>query len=171
MKFFRRKISEKPTIKPNDTISTNYDQLVFGNNDERLDYTLASCCRPVAGDKVFGFVTVNDGIKVHKSDCKNSISLQSKFAYRIMKCKWIDSTQHDYTSKIQIIGIDNIGLVNQITTIISENLNINMRKMSFDTEGDVFKGSITFRVKNKNIIDKLIQRIKKIKGVYKVVRD
>ncbi len=171
MKFFRRKISEKPTIKPNDTISTNYDQLVFGNNDERLDYTLASCCRPVAGDKVFGFVTVNDGIKVHKSDCKNSISLQSKFAYRIMKCKWIDSTQHDYTSKIQIIGIDNIGLVNQITTIISENLNINMRKMSFDTEGDVFKGSITFRVKNKNIIDKLIQRLKKIKGVYKVVRD
>ena len=88
-----------------------------------------------------------------------------------MKCKWIDPTQHDYTSKIQIIGIDNIGLVNQITTIISENLNINMRKMSFDTEGDVFKGSITFRVKNKNIIDKLIKRIKKIKGVYKVVRD
>ena len=71
----------------------------------------------------------------------------------------------------KIIGIDNIGLVNQITTVISENLSINMRKMSFDTEGDTFKGSITFRVKNKNIVDKLIQRIKKIKGVYKVVRD
>ena len=171
IKFFRRKISNKPIDKSNDKISTTYDQLVFGHNDERLDYTLSNCCSPVAGDKVFGFVTVNDGIKVHKSDCKNSISMQSKFAYRILKCKWIDSTQHDYTSKIQIIGIDNIGLVNQITTIISENLNINMRKMSFDTEGDTFKGSITFRVKNKNIIDKLIQRIKKIKGVYKVVRD
>ena len=171
MKFFRRKISYKQNSKPNDTISTTYDQLVFGGNDERLDYTLSNCCSPVAGDKVFGFVTVNDGIKVHKYDCKNSISMQSKFAYRILKCKWIDSTQHDYTSKIQIIGIDNIGLVNQITTVISENLNINMRKMTFDTEGDTFKGSITFRVKNKNIIDKLIQRIKKIKGVYKVVRD
>jgi GTP pyrophosphokinase len=171
MKFFRRKISNKQNSKPNDTISTTYDQLVFGGNDERLDYTLSNCCSPVAGDKVFGFVTVNDGIKVHKYDCKNSISMQSKFAYRILKCKWIDSTQHDYTSKIQIIGIDNIGLVNQITTVISENLNINMRKMTFDTEGDTFKGSITFRVKNKNIIDKLIQRIKKIKGVYKVVRD
>ena len=171
IKFFRRKISNKPIDKSNDKISTTYDELVFGNNDERLDYTLSNCCSPVAGDKVFGFVTVNDGIKVHKSDCKNSISMQSKFAYRILKCKWIDSTQHDYTSKIQIIGIDNIGLVNKITTIISENLNINMRKMSFDTEGDTFKGSITFRVKNKNIIDKLIQRIKKIKGVYKVVRD
>jgi GTP pyrophosphokinase len=171
MKFFRRKISNKQNSKPNDTISTTYDQLVFGGNDERLDYTLSNCCSPVAGDKVFGFVTVNDGIKVHKYDCKNSISMQSKFAYRILKCKWIDSTQHDYTSKIQIIGIDNIGLVSQITTVISENLNINMRKMTFDTEGDTFKGSITFRVKNKNIIDKLIQRIKKIKGVYKVVRD
>ncbi len=171
IKFFRRKISDKPLNKSNDTINTTYDQLVFGNNDERLDYTLSNCCSPVAGDKVFGFVTVNDGIKVHKYDCKNSISMQSKFAYRILKCKWIDSTQHDYTSKIQIIGIDNIGLVNQITTVISENLSINMRKMSFDTEGDTFKGSITFRVKNKNIVDKLIQRIKKIKGVYKVVRD
>ena len=171
IKFFRRKVSENPIKKQDDEINTKYDQLVFGNEDERLDYTLSNCCRPLPGDKVFGFVTINEGIKVHKSDCKNALSLQSKFAYRILKSKWIDSTQHDYTSTIQIVGIDNIGLVNKITTIISDNLSINMRKMSFDTEGDVFKGSITLRVKNKKIIDKLIQRIKKIKGVYKAVRD
>ena len=171
IKFFRRKVSEKPIKKQDDEINTKYDQLVFGNEDERLDYTLSNCCRPLPGDKVFGFVTINEGIKVHKSDCKNALSLQSKFAYRILKSKWIDSTQHDYTSTIQIVGIDNIGLVNKITTIISDNLSINMRKMSFDTEGDVFKGLITLRVKNKKIIDKLIQRIKKIKGVYKAVRD
>ena len=171
IKFFRRKVSEKPIKKQDDEINTKYDQLVFGNEDERLDYTLSNCCRPLPGDKVFGFVTINEGIKVHKSDCKNALSLQSKFAYRILKSKWIDSTQHDYTSTIQIVGIDNIGLVNKITTIISDNLSINMRKMSFDTEGDVFKGSITLRVKNKKIIDKLIQKIKKIKGVYKAVRD
>ena len=171
IKFFRRKVSEKAIKKQDDEINTKYDQLVFGNEDERLDYTLSNCCSPLPGDKVFGFVTINEGIKVHKSDCKNALSLQSKFAYRILKSKWIDSTQHDYTSTIQIVGIDNIGLVNKITTIISDNLSINMRKMSFDTEGDVFKGSITLRVKNKKIIDKLIQRIKKIKGVYKAVRD
>ena len=171
IKFFRRKVSDIPIKKQDDEINTKYDQLVFGNEDERLDYTLSNCCRPLPGDKVFGFVTINEGIKVHKSDCKNALSLQSKFAYRILKSKWIDSTQHDYTSTIQIVGIDNIGLVNKITTIISDNLSINMRKMSFDTEGDVFKGSITLRVKNKKIIDKLIQRIKKIKGVYKAVRD
>ena len=153
IKFFRRKVSEKPIKKQDDEINTKYDQLVFGNEDERLDYTLSNCCRPLPGDKVFGFVTINEGIKVHKSDCKNALSLQSKFAYRILKSKWIDSTQHDYTSTIQIVGIDNIGLVNKITTIISDNLSINMRKMSFDTEGDVFKGSITLRVKNKKIID------------------
>ena len=169
--FFKRKISNIPKTKNSENINTNYDQLVFGYENERLEYALVSCCRPLPGDKVFGFVTVNDGIKVHKSDCKNAVSLQSKFAYRILKAKWIDSTQHDFSSTIEIIGIDNIGLVNKITTIISENLSINMRKMSFDTEGDTFKGSITVRVKNKNIIDKLILRIKKIKGVYKVVRD
>ena len=169
--FFKRKISNIPKTKDSENINTNYDQLVFGYENERLEYALSSCCRPLPGDKVFGFVTVNDGIKVHKSDCKNAVSLQSKFAYRILKAKWIDSTQHDFSSTIEIIGIDNIGLVNKITTIISENLSINMRKMSFDTEGDTFKGSITVRVINKNIIDKLILRIKKIKGVYKVVRD
>ena len=167
IKFFRRKVSEKPIKKQDDEINTKYDQLVFGNEDERLDYTLSNCCRPLPGDKVFGFVTINEGIKVHKSDCKNALSLQSKFAYRILKSKWIDSTQHDYTSTIQIVGIDNIGLVNKITTIISDNLSINMRKMSFDTEGDVFKGSITLRVKNKKIIDKLIQRIKKLREFIK----
>tara|TARA_B100001093_G_scaffold240678_2_gene230447 strand:+ start:671 stop:2869 length:2199 start_codon:yes stop_codon:yes gene_type:complete len=169
--FFKRKISSTNKTKESDNINTNYDQLVFGYDNERLEYTLANCCKPLPGDKVFGFITVNEGIKVHKSDCKNAVSLQSKFAYRILKAKWIDSTQHEFSSTIEIIGIDNIGLVNKITTIISENLNINMIKMSFDTEGDTFKGSITVRVKNKNIIDKLILRIKKIKGVYKVVRD
>ena len=94
IKFFRRKVSEKPIKKQDDEINTKYDQLVFGNEDERLDYTLSNCCRPLPGDKVFGFVTINEGIKVHKSDCKNALSLQSKFAYRILKSKWIDSTQH-----------------------------------------------------------------------------
>ena len=168
--FFKRKITNSPKTKQIDKINTNYDQLVFGYDNEKLEYSLANCCNPLPGDKVFGFVTVSEGIKVHKADCKNSVSLQSKFSYRILKSKWIDSTQHEFSSRIEIIGIDNIGLVNKITTIISENLSINMKKMSFDTEGDTFKGSITVSVKNKNTIEKLIQRIKKINGVYKVVR-
>ncbi len=168
IKFFRRK-PKKTSIKSSDPNKT-YDQLVFGNGSEKLDYKLSVCCNPLPGDNVFGFLTINDGIKVHKSNCKNSLSLQSKFAYRILKAKWVDSSQHEFSSTIQIIGIDNLGLVNKITTIISENLNINMEKMSFDTEGDTFKGLITLKVKNKNIVDKLITRLKKIKGVDKVLR-
>tara|TARA_Y100000022_G_C13257249_1_gene380306 strand:+ start:647 stop:2839 length:2193 start_codon:yes stop_codon:yes gene_type:complete len=168
IKFFRRK-PKKTSIKSSDQNKT-YDQLVFGNGSEKLDYKLSVCCNPLPGDNVFGFLTINEGIKVHKSNCKNSLSLQSKFAYRILKAKWVDSSQYEFSSTIQIIGIDNLGLVNKITTIISENLNINMEKMSFDTEGDTFKGLITLKVKNKNIVDKLITRLKKIKGVDKVLR-
>ena len=169
IKFFRRRRRRKKSLFNNEIIK-KHDQLVFGNGSEKLDYKFSNCCNPIPGDNVFGFLTISDGIKVHKSNCKNSLRLQSKFSYRILKARWIDSSQYEFLSTIQIIGIDNLGLVNRITTIISENLNINMEKMSFDTEGDTFKGLITLKVKNKNIVDKLITRLKKIKGVDKVLR-
>ncbi len=168
IKFFRRKPKKKLLTNKEKLITNN--QLVFGNGSEKLDYKFSSCCNPLPGDNVFGFLTISDGIKVHKSSCKNALRLQSKFAYRILKAKWVDSSHYEFSSTIQIIGIDNLGLVNRITTIISENLNINMEKMSFDTEGDTFKGLITLKVKNKNIVDKLMTRLKKIKGVDKVLR-
>ena len=168
IKFFRRK--PKKNLLTNKEKLLKNNQLVFGNGSEKLKYKFSSCCNPLPGDNVFGFLTISDGIKVHKSSCKNALRLQSKFAYRILKAKWVDSSHYEFSSTIQIIGIDNLGLVNRITTIISENLNINMEKMSFDTEGDTFKGLITLKVKNKNIVDKLITRLKKIKGVDKVLR-
>ena len=168
IKFFRRKPKKNLLTNKEQLIKNN--QLIFGNGSEKLDYKFSSCCNPIPGDNVFGFLTISDGIKVHKSSCKNALRLQSKFAYRILKAKWVDSSHYEFSSTIQIIGIDNLGLVNRITTIISENLNINMEKMSFDTEGDTFKGLITLKVKNKNIVDKLMTRLKKIKGVDKVLR-
>ena len=168
IKFFRRK--PKKNLLTNKEKLLKNNQLVFGNGSEKLKYKFSSCCNPLPGDNVFGFLTISDGIKVHKSSCKNALRLQSKFAYRILKAKWVDSSHYEFSSTIQIIGIDNLGLVNRITTIISENLNINMEKMSFDTEGDTFKGLITLKVKNKNIVDKLMTRLKKIKGVDKVLR-
>ena len=171
--FIRKKISKKnPEISHNEKeIKNNYDHIVFTNNEEKLDYTLAKCCNPIPGDKVFGFLTVQDGIKVHKKTCSNSISLRSKFAYRIINAKWIDSSQEDFNSIIKITGIDNRGMVSEITRIISNNLNINMRKMSFDTDENIFLGTITLQVKNKNILDKLIIKLKKINGIEKVNRE
>ena len=171
--FFRKRISKKnPEISHDENeVKNNFDQIVFGNEEEKLDYTLAKCCNPIPGDKVFGFLTINEGIKIHKKTCSNSISLQSKFAYRIIKSKWIDSTQEDFNSVIKISGIDNLGIVSEITRIISNSLNINIKKMSFDTQENTFIGTITLKVKNKSILEKLISRLKKINGIEKVKRE
>ena len=171
--FFRKRISKKnPEISHDENeVKNNFDQIVFGNEEEKLDYTLAKCCNPIPGDNVFGFLTINEGIKIHKKTCSNSISLQSKFAYRIIKSKWIDSTQEDFNSVIKISGIDNLGIVSEITRIISNSLNINIKKMSFDTQENTFIGTITLKVKNKSILEKLISRLKKINGIEKVKRE
>ena len=171
--FFRKRISRKPSKLSNleKDIGNNFDQIVFGNEEEKLEYLLAKCCNPIAGDDVFGFVTINEGIKIHKKTCNNAVGLQSKFAYRILKAKWIDSTIQDYTSTIKISGIDNLGIVNQITKLISNTLNINIKKMSFDTVDNIFRGKITLKVKTKNILNDLIKRLKKINGIEKVVRE
>ena len=173
LNYFRKKISKKDNVISHSEkeIKNNFDQIVFTNEEESLDYTLAKCCNPIPGDNVFGFLTVQDGIKVHKKTCSNSISLQSKFAYRIVKAKWIDSTQEDFSSIIKISGIDNLGIVSEITRIISNNLNINMKKMSFDTFENTFAGTIKLQVKNKSILDKLIEKLKKINGIEKVNRE
>ena len=171
--FFRKRISKKnPEISYDENdVKNNFDQIVFGNEEEKLDYTLAKCCNPIPGDNVFGFLTINEGIKIHKKTCSNSISLKSKFAYRIIKSKWIDSTQEDFNSMIKISGIDNLGIVSEITRIISNSLNINIKKMSFDTQENTFIGTITLKVKNKSILEKLISRLKKINGIEKVKRE
>jgi guanosine-3',5'-bis(diphosphate) 3'-pyrophosphohydrolase len=171
--FFRKRISRKPSKLSNSEkeVGNNFDQIVFGNEEENLEFLLAKCCNPIAGDDVFGFVTINEGIKIHKKTCTNAVGLQSKFSYRILKAKWIDSTIQDYTSTIKISGIDNLGIVNQITKLISNTLNIYIKKMSFDTVDNIFRGKITLKVKTKNILNDLIKRLKKINGIEKVVRE
>ena len=122
------------------------------------------------GDDVFGFVSVNEGIKVHKKNCPNAISLQSNYAYRIISAKWIDSTQQEFMAEIKLTGIDNIGLINQITEIISDNLHVNMRNLNFDSDGGTFTGRITVVVKNNSILKKLIGILKQVNGIEKVSR-
>ncbi|NNF19472.1 MAG: bifunctional (p)ppGpp synthetase/guanosine-3',5'-bis(diphosphate) 3'-pyrophosphohydrolase [Flavobacteriaceae bacterium] len=170
--FFKNKI-RKPTAPVDvdkDEITTKYDLLVFGKEEERLNYTLSQCCKPIPGDDVFGFVSVNEGIKVHKKNCPNAISLQSNYAYRIISAKWIDSTQEEFTAEIKMTGIDNLGLMNEITEIISDNMHVNMRNLNFSTDGGTFTGRITVVVKNKTILKKLIDHLKGINGIDKVFR-
>ena len=111
---------------------------MFGKDEEKLDYKLSACCNPIPGDNVFGFITVSDGIKVHKKNCPNALQLQSNFSYRIINAKWKDSTQSDFKAEIVISGIDTIGLVNEVTKIISNNHNINIINLHFESDDVVF---------------------------------
>ena len=125
--YIKSKIRRKPKLDTEkEEITKKYDSLVFGNDEEKLDYTISICCNPIPGDNVFGFITINDGIKIHKKNCPNALSMQSNYDYRIIKAKWIDSSQEEFTVSIDLTGIDKIGLLNNITNIISENMNINM---------------------------------------------
>ncbi|WP_273277142.1 RelA/SpoT family protein [Maribacter polysiphoniae] len=170
--FFKSKIRRSPIPEniDRDEITAKYDMLVFGKEEEKLDYKLSQCCNPIPGDAVFGFISVNEGIKVHKKNCPNAISLQSNYAYRIISAKWIDSSQQEFRSEIQLTGIDNLGLISEITSVISTHMNVNMQNLNFSTEGGTFTGRITVVVKNNNILKKLIQNLKLINGIDKVTR-
>jgi GTP pyrophosphokinase len=144
--------------------------LVFGIEQDKLDYKIAACCNPIPGDEVFGFITINEGIKVHKKDCPNAITLQSNYAYRIMLAKWIDSTQQEFKAILKITGMDSMGLTNEITTVISNNMHVNIQNISLSVEAGIFKGQVAVIVQNNVILKKLIDKIKKIDGIEKVIR-
>ena len=174
--FFKNKIKRnKDNTAAEDihkpVISSNYDMLVFGTEHDKLDYKLSPCCNPIPGDDVFGFVTINEGIKVHKKDCPNAIGMQSNYAYRIMSAKWIDSSQEEFKAIINITGMDVLGLTNQLTRVISNNMSVNIQSISLSTDAGIFHGQIAVIVQNNTILKKMINAIKKIDGVDKVTRE
>lgn len=172
--FFKNKIqrsggNKKGKEEP-DELTNNYDLLVFGKDEEKLEYKLSKCCNPIPGDKVFGFLTINDGIKVHKHDCPNAISMQSNYAYRVMFAKWIDSSKQSFKVTLKISGEDKLGILNHLTRLISGNSNMNIYNINSVTRGSIFQGKITIDVKNKTQLKKLTENILKIEGINKVSR-
>jgi GTP pyrophosphokinase len=173
--FFKNKIKRSASNASveihKQVLNSNYDMLVFGNDQDKLDYKLSTCCNPIPGDEVFGFITINEGIKVHKKDCPNAISLQSNYAYRIIQAKWIDSSQQEFKAILHITGMDTIGLTNKLTKVISDNMNVNIQSISLSGDAGIFNGQIAVIVQNNTILKRLIDNIKKIDGVDKVTRE
>ena len=171
--FFKRKAQTNPTPIhfEQDKITDKYDQIVFGKTEEQLEYQLSPCCNPIAGDDVFGFVTISDGVKVHKNECPNALTLRSNYAYRIVNAKWIDSSQNEFTAKLKLTGLDDLGLVNKVTQVISNTNNVNISQMSFDSNDGTFEGNILLKVKNTALLKKMIKQLQNINGVDKVVRE
>ncbi|MGZ6501237.1 MAG: RelA/SpoT family protein, partial [Bacteroidia bacterium] len=146
------------------------DMLVIGENLQKIDYKLSPCCTPIPGDDVFGFITINEGIKIHRVNCPNAIQLLSNYAYRVVKAKWTSQELISFLSGIKITGIDEVGLVNNITKIISNELNVNMRSISFDTNDGTFEGTVMVFVHDTNHLTELMKKLKKVNGVLTVTR-
>jgi GTP pyrophosphokinase len=161
-KYFERKKTTKTEKKE--------EILVIGDNMEKLDYSLAQCCNPIPGDEVFGFITVAEGIKIHKVSCPNAVQLMSNYAYRVIKARWIEKDKMDFLTGLKIIGIDNVGIVNNITQVVSNELHVNMRSIKFESYDGIFEGTIMVFVQNTSHLENLIKNLKKVAGVTKIER-
>lgn len=146
------------------------DILLIGEDLQKIDYKLSNCCNPIPGDDVFGFVTVSDGIKIHRTNCPNATKLMSSFGYRIVKAKWTSQKQLAFLTGLSITGIDEVGLINNLTQVISNDFKVNMRSITVDTDQGIFNGTIMVYVNDTQHLDNLIEKIKEVKGITEVVR-
>ena len=146
------------------------DILLIGDDEQKVDYQLASCCDPVEGDEVFGFVTSSGTIKIHRNSCKNADELRSSYNYRVMKAVWSSKKKIKFISRLKFTGIDDVGLVYNLTKAISEDLLVNMKSISFDTNDGIFDGKIAVLIEDVQHLEKLIQRLLKVPGVLTVDR-
>jgi GTP pyrophosphokinase len=164
----------KPELKTLEQLVSNVrgkaDMLVIGEHVDKIDYKISTCCNPIPGDDVFGFVTLKDGIQIHRVNCPNATELMSNFAYRVVKAKWTNQASISFLAGIKVSGTDEVGIVNNITKIISNELNVNMRSISFDTNDGIFEGTIMVFVNDTNHLTDLIKKLKKVSGVLTVNR-
>ena len=150
---------------------TNDDVLVIDKNLKGLDFSLAKCCQPIYGDDVFGFVTVNGGIKIHRQDCPNAQELRKRFGYRIVKARWAGKRGSQYPITLKVIGNDDLGIVNNITSIISKEEKISLRSISIDSHDGLFSGTLTVMLDDTSKLQLLEKKLKTIKGVKQVSRN
>lgn len=146
------------------------DVLVIDQNLKGIDFQLARCCRPVYGDDIFGFVTVNGGIKIHRTNCPNAQALRERFGYRIVKARWAGKGSSQYTITLHVVGHDDLGIVNNITSIISKEANVSLRSISIDSNDGLFSGILTVMVDDTRVLTALIKKLRTVKGVKAVTR-
>jgi GTP diphosphokinase / guanosine-3',5'-bis(diphosphate) 3'-diphosphatase len=164
-------ISDKELIeKVKDQLKRNADLLIMGEDASKIEYSYATCCNPIPGDNVFGFITINDGVKIHRTNCPNAVHLMSKYNYRIVKTRWNQSKELSFLTGFKINGIDGLGLINKMTKIISDDYNVNIRSISIESEEGVFEGIVKLYVNDIEQLHILINNIRKLEGVIQIHR-
>lgn len=148
----------------------NLDMIVFGKDEEKLNYSYAKCCTVIPGDKIFGFITISDGIKVHSDNCPNAINLRAQYDYRVIPAKWVNAESFKNRVKIEIEGLDRMGMINDITAVISGTMGMDMKSMSIESNNGIFTGNINLEVKNKNQLEETFKKLNAINGVSRVRR-
>ena len=144
--------------------------MFIGDEQQKVDYNLAVCCNPIPGDEVFGFITVSEGIKIHRTNCPNAQELLSKYAYRVMKARWRNAETVQFEVGLKFSGIDDVGIVQNITNIISTDMNVNMRAISFEANHGIFQGKVIVLVHDTKHLSALTEKLKAIDGVLTVDR-
>jgi GTP pyrophosphokinase len=146
------------------------DILLIGEDMDVVEYKLAKCCTPIPGDDVFGFVTVNEGIKIHRANCPNATELLANHGNRVIKAKWTSQYEVSFLTGLKVVGTDRVGLINDVSKVISEELKVNMSSISFKTDQGIFSGEIMLYVNDTRHLEVLIEKLEKVEGVVKVSR-
>ena len=168
MQRFRK--SPTKNVAFSETPETNLDMIVFGKDEQSMTYSYAKCCTVIPGDKIFGFITISEGIKVHNDNCPNAINLRAQYDYRVLPAKWVNEESFKNRIKIEIEGLDRMGMINDITAVISNNMNMDMKSMSIESNNGVFLGNINLEVRNRIQLDETFKQLKNINGVSRVKR-
>ena len=164
------KSKSKTNLKKTSKKLSKDNYIVLDDRVGLMDYKFSDCCNPIPGDDVFGFITINDGVKIHRTNCKNSPELLSKYAYRILKAKWYSKNEVSFLSSLKIKGTDRVGIIDDISKIISFELKVNMKSISINSNNGVFEGKIQLYVNNTSHLLRLIKKLEKIRNVIKVSR-
>ncbi len=147
------------------------DILLIGEDMDKVDYTLAKCCNPISGDEVFGFVTINEGIKIHRTTCPNSPELLSRHGDRVIKAQWTSQIQMSFVVDLIIRGIDRVGLVNDVTRVISDELKVNITALSIGVKDGLFEGKISLMIQDTSHLENLVSELEMVAGVIEVARE
>jgi GTP diphosphokinase / guanosine-3',5'-bis(diphosphate) 3'-diphosphatase len=150
--------------------SKGFELVLFGQSADKIEYKLANCCNPIPGDDVFGFITSGEGLKIHRTNCPNASTLLANYGHRVIKAKWAKNKEISFLTGVKINGIDDVGIINKITNVVSGELKMNMRSMSIDSSDGLFEGTIMVFVNHKEELDDLCNRLESLEGINKVLR-
>ena len=164
------KLTERTDAAPSHPSKKEAELIIFGESSDRIVYNLANCCKPIPGDDVFGFVTTGKGLTIHRTNCPNAAKLMANYGHRVVKTKWAKNKEISFLTGLKIVGLDDVGVIHKITNLISGELKININAMTIEAKEGLFHGNIKIYVHDKEELDALVQRLKKLPGIETVDR-